>query len=101
MIIRGNIAGNLSPRADWSQADPTKADFIRGKETVTAAIAAAQAEAQTHAQSKANPHGVTPAQIGAAAADHSHSAADVGSLTAAQILAMIQTELGVIENGTY
>ena len=34
MIIFGNVVGNLSPRADWDQEDPTKADFILGKTSV-------------------------------------------------------------------
>ena len=31
MIICGNVAGNLSPSANWNQQDPSKADYIRGR----------------------------------------------------------------------
>ena len=79
MIIKGNTVGTPMPRANWAQCDPAKADYIRGKETVEQAIAAAKscaeeaktaaAEAKTaagnHADARENPHGVTPSQIGA------------------------------------
>ena len=32
MIIYGNVAGNLSPSANWNQQDPSRADYIRGRE---------------------------------------------------------------------
>ena len=38
MNIYGNLVGNLSPRANWNQEDPSKADYIEGKEAVVAAI---------------------------------------------------------------
>ena len=31
--IRGNTAGTTTPRSDWSQTDPNKADFIKNKPT--------------------------------------------------------------------
>ena len=44
MIIRGNTVGNSSPRADWNQTDPTKADYIKNKpvEDIAAAKKAAE-----------------------------------------------------------
>ena len=42
MIIRGNTVGTTMPRANWNQADPKKADYVVGKETVDAAIQKAQ-----------------------------------------------------------
>ena len=101
MIIRGNTVGTTMPRANWNQQDAHKADFIRGKETVEAAITAAAAAAQNHAAQKNNPHGITVRQIGAAAENHSHSASQVGAVTEAQVKTMIQEELGVIEHGAY
>lgn len=47
MIIHGNYAGNVSPKPDWNQTDPSKADYIRGKETVEMALAAKQAKHRT------------------------------------------------------
>lgn len=38
MIIRGNVVGNVSTRANWNQTDETKSDFIIGKEIVMDAI---------------------------------------------------------------
>ena len=42
MIIHGNYVGNISLQADWDQTDPSKADFIKGKETVESALAGKQ-----------------------------------------------------------
>lgn len=42
MNIYGNLVGNLSPRANWKQEDPTKADYIHGHEEVNQAIEAAK-----------------------------------------------------------
>lgn len=97
MKIRGNAVGATIPRPNLSQTDPAMGDYIKGREEFSAALAAAQ----VHAQSKENPHGVTLSQLGAAAASHSHTAADVGAVTAAQVQTMIEEALGVIENGTY
>lgn len=38
MSIWGNVVGNVSTRANWNQEDPTKSDYIIGKETVMGAI---------------------------------------------------------------
>lgn len=50
MKIRGNTVGNLAPRSNWNQSDPTKADYIIGKEYVDEAIEHAQqtADAPKH-----------------------------------------------------
>ena len=101
MIIRGNTVGALTLRADWNQTDESKMDFIRGKETVEMAIADAKAGNAAHSAARDNPHGVTVAQIGAAAANHSHSLQELGCLTEQRVRAMIAEELGVIEHGTY
>ena len=42
MIIKGNTVGTTTPRSNWNQNDPKKADYIIGKETVDNAIANAQ-----------------------------------------------------------
>ena len=31
MIIYGNTVGTTTPRSDWNQDDPTKADYIKNK----------------------------------------------------------------------
>ena len=97
MIIRGNLAGALLARPDWNEENEESADFIRGKETVTQALA----EAAGHAANKNNPHGVTRSQLGAAAENHSHTPASLGAVTEAQVRAILQEQLGVIENGAY
>lgn len=35
MSIMGNVVGVPTPRADWAQTDPAKADFIRNKPDLT------------------------------------------------------------------
>ncbi len=35
MNIQGNTVGNITPRADFAQTDPTKPDFIKNKPDVT------------------------------------------------------------------
>lgn len=47
MIIHGNYVGTVLPKPDWNQEDPTKADYIKGKETVEQKIADAQTAAET------------------------------------------------------
>ena len=42
MIIKGNTVGTTTPRSNWNQTDPKKADYVIGKETVDNAIANAQ-----------------------------------------------------------
>lgn len=115
MIIRGNTVGTPTPRSNWDQTDPKKADYIKGKEAVDAAIQAAQKTADDHRKDKVNPHGVTAEQVGArpntwmpTASDVGArpntwmpSAADVGAVTESQVSDMINEALGVIENGTY
>ena len=49
MILHGNYAGFVSPKPDWNQQDASKADFIRGKETVELALAAKQPKHKTAA----------------------------------------------------
>ena len=101
MIIRGNTVGTTALRADWNETNETKSSFISGKAAVDAAIGAARQEAARHSADRENPHAVTCQQLGAAAEIHSHTAAQVGAVTEAQVLQILQNQLGVIENGTY
>ena len=64
MSIIGNTVGAPNPRPDWNQNDPKKADFIKNKPTELLA------NADAHLKNKANPHGVTYAQVGAAPAGY-------------------------------
>lgn len=66
MIIHGNYVGTVLPKPDWNQEDPTKADYIKGKEAVEQKIADAQTAAET-AQ--------TAADNAQTAADNAQSAA--------------------------
>lgn len=97
MIIRGNTVGVTTPAANWFQEDPTKADYIRGRDV----LAFGMAQVQQHFDSRENPHGVTARQAGAAAQEHTHTADQVGALTEAQVRSIIGEELGVIEHGAY
>ena len=115
MIIRGNTVGTPTPRTNYEQTDPKKADYLKGRDALDQKIADAKkagTDAQTaasnahtaandHASGKNNPHGVTAAQVGARPDTWMPSAADVGAVTESQVSAMINNALGVIENGTY
>lgn len=90
MIIRGNVAGVPAPQANLHQTDAARADYIQGRDIIL-----------SHHEDKSNPHGVTLQQLGAAAASHTHTPAEVGAMTESAVTALIQQQLGVIENGTY
>ena len=68
--IRGNTVGTTTPRPDWNQNDSQKADYIKNKPTELLA------NADAHLNNNSNPHGVTPAQIGAAPAGSVWTATD-------------------------
>lgn len=74
MSIIGNTVGAPNPRPDWNQNDSKKADYIKNKpsELLT--------NVDAHLKNKSNPHGVTPAQIGAAPASGFVSTNSVGSV---------------------
>ena len=42
MKIRGNTVGTTMPRTNYEQTDPTKADYLRGKEKIDESISKAQ-----------------------------------------------------------
>ena len=54
-MILGQFAGGPAVRTDYNQTDPSKADYLVGRESIA-----------NHLANKDNPHGVTIAQIGAA-----------------------------------
>lgn len=54
MKIKGNTVGTPMPRSDLNQTNPSKADYVKGREMVTDHIAA-----------KGNVHGLTAEQVGA------------------------------------
>ena len=94
MKIRGNTVGTTMPRTNWNQTDPTKADYLKGKEDLqkliddahTAADDAQTAadDAQTaadHAQTAAD-HAQTAADNAQTAADNAQTAADNAQTTA-------------------
>lgn len=92
MIIRGNVLCVNMPRTDYGETDPAMGSFLLNKpdsaiETAQQTAEAAKTAAASHATSKANPHGVTAAQVGA--------------VTEARVNTMISEALGVIEDGTY
>lgn len=123
MKIIGNPVGTPTPRTNYEQTDPKKADYLKGKDVLDKKIEDAKkagTDAQTatnnaktafdkHNEDKNNPHGVTADQVGATPASHAtdknnpHSvtAEQVGAVTEAKVTTMINNALGVIENGTY
>ena len=90
MKIRGNIVGVTALQTDLNQTDSGKGDFLRGREAILA-----------HHESRANPHGVTAAQVGARPDTWMPTAEQVGAVTEVQVTELINNALGVIENGTY
>ena len=54
MIIKGNTVGTTTPRSNWNQNNPNKADYVIGKEVVDAAIANAQNVADNAQAAAAN-----------------------------------------------
>ena len=54
-MILGQFAGGPAVRTDYNQTDPSKADYLVGRENIAG-----------HLSNKKNPHGVTYAQVGAA-----------------------------------
>ena len=77
MIIKGNTVGTPMPRTDWNQENPKKANYLRGKEELTAFIEGKFNEAKTAAS---NAH--TAASNAQTAADNAHTAADNAQNTA-------------------
>lgn len=47
MKIKGNTVGTTMPRSNWNQSDPSKADYIKGKDAVDEAISKAQSTADS------------------------------------------------------
>lgn len=81
MIIRGNTVGTPMPRTNYEQTDPTKADYLKGKEVLDQKIEDAQTAANQHSTNKNNPHGVTAAQVGARPDTWMPTAAQIGALS--------------------
>ena len=86
MIIKGNTVGTPTPRANWNQNDPKKADYVIGKDAVDAAIKSAQDTANAaagavnqHGNEQDNPHGVTAEQVGARPTTWTPTADEVGA----------------------
>ena len=72
MIIKGNTVGTPMPRTNYEQTDPTKADYLKGKDVLDQKIEAAKkagvdaaTAANAHSTNKNNPHGTTAKQVGA------------------------------------
>ena len=38
MSIKGNTVGTTMPRTDWNQTDPTKADYLKGRDDLSQSI---------------------------------------------------------------
>ena len=96
MIIKGNTVGTPMPRTDWNQENPKKANYLRGKEELTAFIEGKFNEAKTAADNgiaeakTAASKGIAEAKTAAsegiaeakAAAENAHTAAN-DAMTAA------------------
>lgn len=82
MIIKGPTVGTPTPRTNYNQTDPAKADYLRGKDALdqkiedakkagidaandaNTAAANAKTVANDHIANTSNPHSVTKSQIG-------------------------------------
>ena len=73
MIIKGNTVGTTMPRTNYEQTDPTKADYLKGKDVLDQKIEKAQTAAD-NAQ--------TAADNAQTAADNAQTAADNAQTTA-------------------
>ena len=71
MIIKGNTVGTTMPRTNYEQSNPTKADYLRGKDVLDQKIEAAR-KAGVDAASNAQ----TAAENAQTAADNAQTAAD-------------------------
>lgn len=67
MIIRGNTVGTPMPRTNYEQTDPTKADYLKGKDVLDQKIEAAK---------KAGVDAATAAGNAQTTADNAQTAAD-------------------------
>ena len=89
MIIKGNTVGTPTPRTNWNQDDPNKADYLKGKEDLQSQISNAQAAAN-NAQAAAN-NAQAAANNAQAAADNAQTAADNAQATADEAKSSAQT----------
>ena len=46
MIIRGNTVGTNMPRTDWNQTDPSKSDYLKGRDALEKLILDSAGKAQ-------------------------------------------------------
>ena len=81
MKILGNIVGNLAPRTNWEQTDPTKVDYLKGRDALEMLIQKTGTDAKTEAIGAAN-QAKTAADNAKTAADNAQAAAG-DALTAA------------------
>ena len=78
MIIKGNTVGTPMPRTNYEQADPTKADYLKGKDVLDQKIEAAKQagiDAANTAQTAAG-NAQTAADNAQTAADNAQASAD-------------------------
>lgn len=81
MKIGGNTVGNLMPRTSWEQKDPTKADYLKGRDALEMLIQKTGADAKNEAIGVAN-QAKAAADNAKTAADNAQASAD-NALTAA------------------
>lgn len=92
MRIRGNIVGNLAPRTNWEQTDPTKADYLKGRDALEMLIRNTGENAKTEAVNVAN-NAKTAADNAQAAADNAQVAADNAQTSADNALTAAENAL--------
>lgn len=80
MIVRGNTVGTTMPRTNYEQTDPSKADYLKGKEALDKKIQAAQTAAGDANTAAGNAH--TAANNAQTTANEAKSAADTAQGTA-------------------
>ena len=72
----GQLAGTQIP-ADWGQNDPTKPDYIKNKPTIPSEPADIGAAAAQHTHAQTDVTGLADALAGKAAAMHTHTKGDI------------------------
>ena len=80
MIIKGNTVGTPTPRTNYNQTDPSKADYLKGKNDLDENIKKAKTAAD-NAQTAVN-KAQTAADNAKTAADNAKTAADNAQTTA-------------------
>ena len=93
MKIIGNTVGTPLPKPNLMQTDPSKGDYVKGKEEFAEQLGGGGSGGNVDLSGYAKTEDI-PTKL-------SEMENDSGYQTADQVTAIVQAQLGVIENGTY